>query len=271
MDIQAILDSGVNILFFKAHIPEHQRRLKNGKVITIRAHDDKRLPKQEAQVTRPKASRVLMSALDAKLASMTENKLKQIIGAAVYCQAMQGLAARNLSNVLTEAEQVALYAWTLDTGNDALFRRINHALRTGEAFDELEPMIALMRSALDKLPNYEGTVYRAVKRADFSGKFPKFDNDHVPFNYVMYNGFTGTSKQIEGTLRGNIRINIKSLTGKDISLFSRIPEQKEILFPLDSIFYIEKRVNFRKEIELWLLELPLGEKTASIKKMVSKW
>ncbi len=220
---------------------------------------------------RGKSSPVLMQALDAKLAGMEESKLKLILGSAVYNQARQALAVRKIDSPLTEAEQVALYAWTLDTGNDALFRKINNSLRTGEGIDELEPMIALMSSALDKLPNYEGKVYRAIKRGDFSGKFPKFDNNHVPFNYVMYKGFTGTSKNIEGTLRGNIRLNIKSLTGKDISAFSRIPAQKEILFLPDSVFYIENRVNFRKEIELWLLELPLGGKTASIKKMASKW
>jgi hypothetical protein len=220
---------------------------------------------------RGKSSPVLMQALDAKLAGMEESKLKLILGSAVYNQARQALAVRKIDSPLTEAEQVVLYAWTLDTGNDALFRKINNSLRTGEGIDELEPMIALMSSALDKLPNYEGKVYRAIKRGDFSGKFPKFDNNHVPFNYVMYKGFTGTSKNIEGTLRGNIRLNIKSLTGKDISAFSRIPAQKEILFLPDSVFYIENRVNFRKEIELWLLELPLGGKTASIKKMASKW
>ena len=220
---------------------------------------------------RGKSSPVLMQVLDAKLAGMEESKLKLILGSAVYNQARQALAVRKIDSPLTEAEQVVLYAWTLDTGNDALFRKINNSLRTGEGIDELEPMIALMSSALDKLPNYEGKVYRAIKRGDFSGKFPKFDNNHVPFNYVMYKGFTGTSKNIEGTLRGNIRLNIKSLTGKDISAFSRIPAQKEILFLPDSVFYIENRVNFRKEIELWLLELPLGGKTASIKKMASKW
>ena len=68
-----------------------------------------------------------------------EDRLKQVVSAMVYQMAKAELESRRLDTGLTEAERVALYVWTMDTGSDALFKRINHAMRTGEGFDELEP------------------------------------------------------------------------------------------------------------------------------------
>jgi hypothetical protein len=55
--------------------------------------------------------------------------VKQATGKETYDTAKTALSTRNLPNGLTEEEQVALYAWTMDTGNNALYMRINAALR----------------------------------------------------------------------------------------------------------------------------------------------
>ena len=197
-----------------------------------------------------------------------EDRLKQVVSAMVYQMAKAELESRRLDTGLTEAERVALYVWTMDTGSDPLFKRINHAMRTGEGFDELEPMIALMQSALAKLPNYEGKVYRAVKRGGFSGGFPSFDAAHKLDNIVVYKGFTGTSKYSDNALNGNIFCYINSKSGKDISSFSSKPYQGEILFASNVIFDVNGRASTGKVVKLWLQELKKSETTL---KKALKW
>jgi hypothetical protein len=128
-----------------------------------------------------------------------------------------------------------------------------------------------MGSALDKLPNYNGKIYRSVKRGSFSGNFPSFDAAHVTGKKVICTGFTGASKNIESTLRGNIKFNISSKYGRDISDFSSNPDQGEVLFSPNSVFVIERRIDSGKAVELWLRELSLSEKTEQVMRSASKW
>lgn len=161
---------------------------------------------------------------------------------------------------LTKTEQVALHLWTQDTGKVAWFQQINRALRSGNAGDlqRLQPLIAAMRSGLEKLPPFVGTVYRAIKEKPFTaGEFSKYIESHQSGLEVIDAGFSGASQVLEQALRGRVKMSIESINGKNISALSSKPEQQEILFTLDSRFLVTDRFDqTNKVIRLWLQQLP---------------
>jgi len=159
---------------------------------------------------------------------------------------------------LTEAEQVALHLWTRDTGKEAWFRQINQALRDGDAdaLKRLQPLIEAMRAGLDKLPPFEGTVYRGVKERGFQGDFPQWVESLQRDATIRELGFMGTSKDLEQKLRGRVKLIIQSKTGKDISALSNKPDQTEVLLDAGARFWIEERaVKQNGVIEIWAIQL----------------
>ena len=118
-------------------------------------------------------------------------------------------------------------------------------------------LIALMQSALAKLPNYEGTVYRAVKERPLGKKgYTTFMNEHSAGHVVNYMGFTATSQIPEQILRGRLKLTIFTKNGVDISAFSSKPEQKEVLISANAQFQIlEKKTRPSGAIDIWLQHL----------------
>ncbi len=192
-----------------------------------------------------------------------ENDLRNLVSSETYDAARATLQERTLPSTvvdagLTEAEQVALHLWTRDTGKDAWFRQINQALRSGSADDlkRLQPLIEAMRAGLDKLPLFEGTIYRGVKERGFQGDFSKWVESLQRDATIQEPGFAGASKDQEQKLRGRVKWVIQCKTGKDISALSNKPEQTEVLLDTGSRFWIEERVIKQNGvIEIWAIQL----------------
>ena len=192
-----------------------------------------------------------------------ENDLRNLVSHKTYDAAHAALQARTLppeivNAGLTEAEQVALHLWTLDTGKEAWFRQINQALRSGNADDlkRLQPLIDAMRNGLDKLPSFAGTVYRGVKERGFQGDFAQWVESLQRDATIRELGFMGTSKDLEQKLRGRVKLIIQSKTGKDISALSNKPDQAEVLLDAGSRFWIEERaIKQNGVIEIWAIQL----------------
>jgi hypothetical protein len=99
---------------------------------------------------------------------------------------------------------------------------------------------ALINSALDKMPNYEGKVYRV------SALDPAIANSYKVGQEITEKGFTstGTEKPIGINIKkGKIEtiFNIKSKTGKSISKFSDTPQEDEVLFKSGTKFKVTKK------------------------------
>ena len=192
-----------------------------------------------------------------------ENDLRNLVSGETYESVRATLRERALPPTvvdagLTEAEQVALHLWTRDTGKEAWFRQINQALRDGDAdaLKRLQPLIEAMRAGLDKLPPFEGTVYRGVKERGFQGDFPQWVESLQRDATIRELGFMGTSKDLEQKLRGRVKLIIQSKTGKDISALSNKPDQTEVLLDTGARFWIEERaVKQNGVIEIWAIQL----------------
>jgi hypothetical protein len=148
---------------------------------------------------------------------------------AEYVNFLQGKPAWKPALTLVEGTFVRAYT-------TACFEPLNAALRTGR-----QPEAAQMIShALQKLPPYNGTVYRTVLLP------PEVLAEHTPGATVQYLAFTSTTTDsrwlaLSATM---VMMTIRSRTGKDVSSFSRHPNEKEVLFAPGTRFKILERKDF---------------------------
>lgn len=193
---------------------------------------------------------------------LMKSDLQNLVSREVYDDVRATLQARRLPPAvvgagLTEAEQVVLHLWTRDTGKAAWFQQINQALRSGneEDLQRLQPMIAAMRSGLEKLSPFEGTVYRGVKERGFQGDFSKWIDGLQAGVVIDEPGFMGASLAVEQSLRGRVKLIIMGKNGRDISALSNKPEQQEILYlPSTHILILRREDSTNKVVRIWAQE-----------------
>jgi len=194
--------------------------------------------------------------------AVNETFIKQSIGQPAWDAAQAELRSRTLPPEvacagLTMAEKVALHTWTLDTSNAPWFSRINRVLRMGDVnsteFEAVWPLVAGIKSALGKLPPYQGLVYRAVKESAMTAKqLVWFEQSFFqPGNRVALEGFSGTSKDQLQMLRGRIKLVIASKTGRDISSLSAKTDQTEVLMMHATRIEVTK-VRSTKQGAIWI-------------------
>lgn len=115
--------------------------------------------------------------------------------------------------------------------------KINEKLRSGEKLNNNEQeFVNNLDSALNKMPNYEGTVYRSLS-SDMMENKEEFWKQHQPGNLVKYKAYTSSSLEVYD--KGmDIQCVIQSKRGKDITLYNS--NEKEILFEKGGSFFINK-------------------------------
>lgn len=114
---------------------------------------------------------------------------------------------------------------------------INDKLRRGEKLSEGDKaFIKDLDSALDKIPEYKGTVYRSV--SDFGIEdVDTFIKSHIPGRPVIFPSYISASESIYDK-SFPIQYVIQSKHGKDIRVQNM--NEKEILFKRDTGFWILK-------------------------------
>lgn len=111
-------------------------------------------------------------------------------------------------------------------------------------------------AVLETLPSYKGDVYRTLHFE--SPRFEQFGDlslsqagkafvdSHVVGSTVQYPGFTSTSKAKttpyfsyqRDTQPYNVRLKVKSKTGRDVSSYSSKPNEKEVTFRANTQFRV---------------------------------
>lgn len=89
--------------------------------------------------------------------------------------------------------------------------------------------VRMITSALNKLPDFNGTVYRGSRTGT------RFSPEQLEKMYkvgktIEEKGFTSTSYEKDSKFDGDVQYEIKSRTGKNIENFSNYPSEKEVLF-----------------------------------------
>jgi ADP-ribosyltransferase exoenzyme len=166
-------------------------------------------------------------------AGATGQRLKALIGPHKYEEyAAQVEAARagseTLQGIPTE-ELVAIRGYSSEG-----YLPINKALRGRDPalLREYEPYIGAAKSGLEKLPDYEGTVYRGTYLD------PNLLAAYHPGAVVTERGFTSTSASPASSYGGNAQYFINSRHGKDVSQVSASPKEREVLFPPGTKFQV---------------------------------
>lgn len=132
----------------------------------------------------------------------------------------------NLGN-LTNEELLAIYGYT-----DFAYYSLNSHLHGGSLDWENTMLDNALRSGLSKLPNYEGACYRRT-----TWSYDAREGETITFN--SYTSFTSDQKVLD-RYEGNTYFIIRqgSTSGRDISGFSKNPDEMEVLFLPGTIFEV---------------------------------
>ena len=128
------------------------------------------------------------------------------------------------SPLLTRDESAAVYLYSMTT---SFFSSLNETLRAANR-DALKPWFAFLKlfmTALEKLPSIRKTVWRGV----YGDVGSVFDNNNMDIWWSV-NSCTMDLKIVQGFLceKGTL-FAIEALNAKDISEFSAISEEQEII------------------------------------------
>ncbi|MET9488645.1 deaminase domain-containing protein [Nocardia sp. NPDC006630] len=132
---------------------------------------------------------------------------------------------------LTPDEQDALHRYTDPDAN--VFSDLNDRLRNERDLDpEQQKLAADMAAGLEKLPAYDGTVWRGTHLT------PEQIARYVPGAKVPESSFTSTSRDPRRIFSSNVEFIVHSETGRDISAISARPGEKEVLFKPGTTFEV---------------------------------
>ena len=130
---------------------------------------------------------------------------------------------------------VALYLWTYSPD---VYKNVYDILSNKNSANQIwNSYIYTFYSALTKLPNYEGEVYRAVETS--------FSQDKYPLKgQILWKSFSSTSSDWKHaasftTDKKGIIFIIHSKTGKHISKYSKFPTDNEVIFLPNTKFIVE--------------------------------
>lgn len=150
---------------------------------------------------------------------------------------------------LNDAELGAIHRCT----GDEIYAEVNQGLRTGDSVllarhaDDIE----LIRTGLDKLPDYEGITYRGIFRDG-----PPPDGviaTYEPGTLVRENQFTSTD--INRGFEGHLQFVVEGQTGHRIQEFSEYAgAENEVLFNMETDFLVNSR-SFDEASNTWTVHM----------------
>ena len=157
----------------------------------------------------------------------------------------QAVYENSVAEPLTSEELQALDDYT---GN-AYYRSLNAALREGTPLTpEQQALSDNLSSALAKMPDYEGIVYRGMNLTSEQLA------EYVPGETVTWDAFTSTDTT--DPFPGNTQVVIESSTGKLISAYSQVETENEVLFDKGSQFVVESNQQVDGTTYLTLRQAP---------------
>jgi uncharacterized protein YukE len=139
---------------------------------------------------------------------------------------------------IPDDELAAVRGYTTDEGAVADYRRINSALRSGDAgaIRQLQPYIDKIQAGLAHLPDHQGTVYRGTfLKPEVIDSFREAARTGNP---TVEKAFTSTTTKPQAAFAGNTTFSIWSEHGKDVSPISVFGNEQEVLFPPGTRFRV---------------------------------
>jgi hypothetical protein len=133
-------------------------------------------------------------------------------------------------------DDLSTFAHYTDKGSEDL----NDALRRHTVDASQRARVDALNRALEKLPPYEGTV---VRGSDIPPEMlARYRPGEVITEYAFLSTSLNPAVARSSAFAGNVEFRIVSLSGRDISSFSKFPAEQEILFRSGTEFYVIDRV-----------------------------
>ena len=166
----------------------------------------------------------------------------------------------NAENNLTYNEEAALISYK-SGGSYTL----NAKLREGVELEDIEQEIVnALDKALEKLPVYNGKVYRNIQFDDFGDKAARdaYVAMHVVNEMISYGAYTSSSTAVDGyVLDGNYVVHhvIQSANGRNLEGYGNNSES-EVLFPRTA-YYVTDRIEYDSDgtPTIYLTEVSYGQ------------
>eukprot|EP01106_Pelomyxa_sp_JSP_P001317 TRINITY_DN1198_c0_g1_i1.p1 TRINITY_DN1198_c0_g1~~TRINITY_DN1198_c0_g1_i1.p1 ORF type:complete len:190 (-),score=45.31 TRINITY_DN1198_c0_g1_i1:72-641(-) len=166
---------------------------------------------------------------------------------------------------LTVDEIYAIVVYTFDINlmgptKANFYYNLNEILRTRkrEDMEAMQGYMYYLMKALQKLPNFQGTVYRGNSNIDIVKR------EYTIGREVYWSSFSSTSvsQSVARAFAGDsgVVFRIKCFTGKCISRFSAACREEEVLLPPNSCLFVPSGVVVQEE-ENGTHYLDLVEKT----------
>jgi NAD:arginine ADP-ribosyltransferase len=160
---------------------------------------------------------------------------------------------------LDDLERLAIWIYTTP---NVWHRIVNEALwgktqpqEFGLGLQEIETIATTLNAALAKLPRFQGTVYRGIRRKETLASFlRRYRKDGI----AVWPGFTSTTRNRADAYAGDVLFRIESMSGRSLQGYSADEYDDEVLFAAGST-YIVGDIEQRPE-GLTIIELTEAER-----------
>lgn len=145
-------------------------------------------------------------------------------------------------------EIIVMYQYT-----NNLYKYLNKYLRSEHKRLDLQLVVDALDRAIQKFPLYKGVVKRGTYLPT------SIDEMYIENAVVLDKAFVSTSKTSATPFTNfhtrSHQMKIFTCSGRDISTFSKSPDEEEVLIPRETRFTIKRRVENDKQVFLSMHEL----------------
>jgi hypothetical protein len=116
---------------------------------------------------------------------------------------------------------------------------LNDALRNETVDASQHARVDALNRALEKLPPHNGSVFRGTNLPP--DVLARYERGAVVTESAFFSTTMDLNVAQSPAFAGNVEFRIVSKTGRDISAFSLIPSENEVLFQTDAAFFVVDR------------------------------
>lgn len=146
---------------------------------------------------------------------------------------------RAVQGPLSHAERIAV--WLYATTSGFWYRDINTPLREhSDPPEYVQPIIDILRRALQKLPVHNGQVYRGIRVQNLDALVDEYEPSYDgQGNEVVWHSFSSSSIDPDQAVEGNVLFIIESNDGRVLGAYADLPAEQEVVFLPGSRFRVQ--------------------------------
>jgi len=133
------------------------------------------------------------------------------------------------------------------------YRSLNLDLRRNRTAAEQKEFARLLDRALDKLPPYNGVVFRGLSLQSAQLAAIAHSDRYSVGSLFTWRAFSSASILLSRAYGANVYFALRSTTGRELGNYSAAPSEKEVLFKRNSRFRVLSQRQVRSG--LWFFDV----------------